>query len=397
MVASCGAFSKNAFLTVQYGNAGTVVISWRLFLGLFYLYRCVMAVAGELVIRRLTTLGDASTYQRSVLLDLSASEFQTGGQLTGLRQVGTLITLGVGGTFNIIFAGNPILINIGFQTIAFIGIVKLLNCCDDWLKRRLALLLLFPSFNLWSSVASKEAIVVFLVCVISAYMLDIYYNRDRLTLLTSVSVVVLAFFKVHFMAAVVFVLGILKVASRFREKAALAVTAGLLSLAMLYVVRDKIASLSLTVQIHFRPEDARSTREIFFAEPYDVFLKAPYGMFQTFFGPTISEVITSPVHVVSFAESFVLLAILSFYLLRRLPELPAFPAIVGFFTTAWLMFGMMPFGIHNPGSAIRYRTGYYVLICVLFLILTSRDRFRFWRAGHVVRRRQPRSDYPATR
>lgn len=373
------------------------MISWRLFLCLFYLYRCFMSVAGEVIIRRVTTLGDASSYQRSVLFDLSVSDASIGGDFTTLRRLGTFITLGVGGIFNIIFAGNPILINIGFQTIAFIGIVKLLNCCDDWLKRRLALLLLFPSFNLWSSVASKEAIVVFLICVISAYMLDIYYNRDRLTLLTSVSVVVLAFFKLHFMAAVVFVIGILKVASRFREKAALAVTAGLLSLAMLFVVREKIASLALTVQTHFMPGEARSTREIFFVEPYDVFLKAPYGMFQTFFGPTVSEVVTSPVHIISFAESFVLLSILSFYLIRRLPELPAFPAIVGFFTTAWLMFGIMPFGIHNPGSAIRYRTGYYVLICVLFLILTSRDRFKFWRAGHVVRRRQPRSDYPATR
>ena len=356
-----------------------------------------MSVAGEVIIRRVTTLGDSSSYQRSVLFDLSVSDAAIGGDFTTLRRLGTFVTLGVGGVFNIIFAGNPILINIGFQTIAFIGIVKLLNCCDDWLKRRLALLLLFPSFNLWSSVASKETIVVFLVCVICAYLLDIYYNRDRLNLLTSASLVVLAFFKLHFMAAVVFVLGILKVASRFREKAALAATAGLLSLAILFVVRDKIASLALTVQIHFSPGDARSTREVFFVEPYDVFLKAPYGMFQTFFGPTITEVATSPVHLVSFAESLLLLAILVFYLIRRLPDLPAFPTIVGFFTTAWLMFGMMPFGIHNPGSAIRYRTGYYVLICVLVLILTSRDRFRFWRAGHVVGRLRPPPDHPAVR
>ena len=75
----------------------------------------------------------------------------------------TKITETIGAVFHHITFGSPTLIDIGFQTIAFIGIFKMLVAVDGKTRRFLALLIMTPSFNIWSSVAAKEALIVFFV------------------------------------------------------------------------------------------------------------------------------------------------------------------------------------------------------------------------------------------
>jgi hypothetical protein len=51
------------------------------------------------------------------------------------------------------------------------------------------------------------------------------------------------------------------------------------------------------------------------------------------------------------------------------------------FTLFWILFTNYPLGIMNPGSAIRYRTGYEILVFVVMVFLLSPNLFVTWRAG----------------
>jgi hypothetical protein len=110
-------------------------------------------------------------------------------------------------------------------------------------------------------------------------------------------------------------------------------------------------------------------------------------MAEAFIGPRFTEILTSPLHIVTFTESMLLIAALAFFVIRRLPSIPIYSFIMGGFTVFWIMFPNYPFGIMNPGSAIRYRTGWMLVVIVVLSILMSRDLFLSWRDGARVARR----------
>ncbi len=121
--------------------------------------------------------------------------------------------------------------------------------------------------------------------------------------------------------------------------------------------------------------------EPFFVDRYDVFLKAPEGMFLAFVGPTLAEVATTPLHLITFLESMFLVAVLAYFVVRRLPSLPIYSVIMGFFITFWVMFPNYPLGVMNPGTAIRYRTGWIIPVIVVIAFLLSRELYVSWRGG----------------
>ena len=63
--------------------------------------------------------------------------------------------------------------------------------------------------------------------------------------------------------------------------------------------------------------------------------------------------------------------------------------LFGFFLTIgglfWILFANYPFGIMNPGSAIRYRTGYILFVVLIFTLLLSRDVYLRWQKGLQTR------------
>ena len=186
------------------------------------------------------------------------------------------------------------------------------------------------------------------------------------------------------MIVVLYIVAVTKVARRVKERAVVAIGAGLLSLVPLYVFRERIDGLAFDVIRNF---SGGSTRQAFWVEKYDVFWKAPYGMFQGFVGPTVAEAASGHVlQLASFIESFVLVGALLFLLLRRLPRIPVYSFFVSLFVTFWIVFPNYPIQIMNPGSAIRYRTGYLMLIFLAFAFLLSRELYVSWAAGTPRRR-----------
>lgn len=363
-------------------------ISWVTFYVFLFVYRCAYSYLGYAVISQLTSLGDSG---RIIHANLAAIDVAliADSPLQGSRVVAFSIAKNLGSIFYTASFNSELMVHVGFQSIAFIGLLKLLMSLEPRFRKRVALIILLPSFSMWSSVASKETLVVFSVSIVCAYIVDIYYHRERLGLLNVIAFALLPIFKPMYLPSLGYVIGVSLAARHVNQKAALAFSAGLVSLIPLYIFRDSIDALAFRVIPHFAVGFGRSTREPYWTEQYDVFWKAPYGMFQSFFGPTLAEATTGILQIASFIESAVLVGILLFYLIRRLPLLPAYNFILVLFATFWLLFPTYPLGIMNPGSAIRYRTGYLVYVVIIFAILTSREVYGSWRAGAAAGGRRP--------
>lgn len=361
-----------------------ITVGWGVFFTFLYLYRCGMSVLGELVVGRLTSLGDATRYQRGnfTIADLVPA-FSVGEMFDLGRVYSTVITETVGAIFHLFSFGNPILIDIGFQSIAFIGIFKLLTVVEGETRRYLALLILTPSFNIWSSVAAKESLIVFFVSILCAYLVRLYENNSKVGLLEILCAVGIFLFKVHYVPALLATYLFIVVGKQVKQKAALAIGAGLFSLVPLYLFKDKVDAMAFSVVPHFLGYG--SSRQAYWTEQYDIFYKAPYGMFQGFFGPTLEESITGPLQMAAFLESAFIVGILLLILLRNIHKLPIFSFFVGTCSLGWLLFASYPLGIMNAGSAVRYRTGHLLLVFVIFAVIFSRDRYVLWLDRNATR------------
>lgn len=358
-------------------------ITWGVFYAFLFFYRCAYSVLGEVLVMRFTPISDTRAYQTGTFEQ--AAYWETFGveSLTewGQTILATGITAWIGSVFGRIFGGNPILINIGFQTIAFVGLVRLLIAIPVPNRMYAAALVLLPSFSLWTSIASKEAIVTMALATLSAHIVKMYDHRGRLGPVELFAAVVLFVFKAHYLAAIAYFWTVTVVGRFLRQRAAFALVAGLASLTVLYLAREKVNRMADNVQalILAGTNVGRSTRaELFFVDPYDVFWRAPEGMFRAFFGPSLEQVGLSPLHLIAFLESSILIAVLGFLVLRELPRLPAYSVIVASFVLFWIAFVNYPLGVMNPGSAIRYRSGWVILVIVVCATFLSRQVYIRW-------------------
>jgi hypothetical protein len=102
-------------------------------------------------------------------------------------------------------------------------------------------------------------------------------------------------------------------------------------------------------------------------------------MFRAFLGPTVSEAAGNIFQLITLVESLLILGALTGFVLIRLPRIPVYGAIIALFTVFWTMLANYPLGLANPGTAIRYRTDYILIIILAVAVLTSRNVYIDWR------------------
>ena len=357
--------------------------NWAHVLVALFIYRSVVSVAAQTVIPGFTTLGDSQRWQTSAFAMPSDWFLQS-----------NYITQNIGAVLGWLGFGNAVLINLGFQTIAFVGLARLILCITPDLRWRLLPLFFLPSFTMWTSVASKEAILVFAVSNLVVYAVALHRERVLPRPSEVLSALLVFVFKVHYMPALLLLIGVAAVGRYVRPAALVALVAGVVSLATLYVFRERISELSFQLLPHF--VWGRSTREAFWTSQYDVFARAPYGMWQGFMGPSLTEALeaVNVLHVIAYVEGLVMLAMLLYLLVSNLPKLPIYGFFVSAFTLFWILFPNYPFGILNPGSAVRYRSGFVVLVFAIFAIFLC-HRF-YIGTPHVAPPKYARGSAPRT-
>jgi len=285
---------------------------------------------------------------------------------------------------------GPYLGSFPFLILSFVGIYYPLSKMK-LSKKHLYLLLIMlsvPSFGVWTSIASKEAVGVFYMGVILAGYIDVCDRRPiNNKLFFVVAVYLLVVFKPQYAIGVFALFAFTWCGRKFRFNGEVKFISFILAIALgafaLYLARDIIDGLSKTMPSHFSTE-AGSTREnTIWVDQYDFFKNAAYGMYIAFVGPTLAEAMNKLTHLAVWMESmFVVLFFVYFslkYFLFSLRTARVNVVFVGAFSLCafWLLLVHYPFGALNPGSAVRYRESFYAfLVCLFFFLYLNASRSR---------------------
>jgi hypothetical protein len=360
--------------SVESVRSRNLAVSWGIVYGLLWIYRALVSVVADGFVSGFTSLGDSGRYQTAglTIFDQALPSDTAGAS----RVLSTVLTESFGSVLSSLFAGNAVLINLGFQTVAFAGIVVLLRSFQPRYRIVILPLLMLPSFTVWSSIASKEAIVVGALGFVLAGFVRMYSGAGRFGLVSLASLALVALYKPHYMPALITLIFGAWAARRIQQKAFLPFAGMLVSAGLIFVFAEELGRLAISVVPHF--ENFGSSRPPYFVEVGDFLAKAPYGMFQSFVGPTLDEASVGMLQMVSLAESFVILCALGLVTLIRLPTMSVFQFFLGSLTVFWILFATYPLSIMNAGSAIRYRTGYEMLILVVFVFFMAKGPFQHW-------------------
>lgn len=274
---------------------------------------------------------------------------------------------------------GPVLANLPFALLSMFGIYYAVQrlCLNNNELIVLLVLLSFPSFGVWTSIASKEAMGVFYLGVILGFIIDVIKrNPKKNYLLVAFSFYLCVLFKPQYIIGILALLTFVFLSRKFSLKGTgKLILIGVFfaaSFFVLYLFRHQINQLGFNMPVHFSL-DAGSTREnTLWLNDFDVFWSAPYGMFIGFVGPTISEALSKPTHLIALLESSLILGVFLYAVLKLLlislytGKINVFFLGVFITPTLWILFVHYPFGALNPGSAIRYRGNFYAFLVILF-------------------------------
>jgi hypothetical protein len=270
--------------------------------------------------------------------------------------------------------------HIFFCILAFYGIYTSLEKAN-LNKRNLYLTLVFlslPSIGIWTSIVSKEAILCFACGIFIRFLIQVHREEpiDKLIGLT-IAIYIIGIFKPQYLAVFIPILLFVKYKNTyFRSISAkiiilLSYVVTIISLAVIY--NELIQQTALIVSSHFNPDAASTRDEALWKEPYDFFTKLPYGFYISFVGPTFAEATNKITHLMSFIESWIIILIgIRFYLYSFLERLKNLRLDINILLISVVIyFGFMffhyPFGVMNPGSAIRYRAGFLPAMFIMLM------------------------------
>ena len=319
------------------------------------------------VYSKLTSLGDTERYLNGEPFKVS---FETSTHIMDF----------LAGTSSFIF-GNTFG-NMPFVLLSFFGVyypIRKLELNNNQLIT-LLLLLSFPNFGIWTSIASKEAVAVFYMGLILGYIIDLIKKNPTKNYLFFIFGILLCWkFKSQYLIGISGGIAYIIIHNTLKlkkiENLIILILIILTSLFFLYIYRNEINQLAFEIPGLFSL-DAGSTRpNTIFVNNFDVFWNSLRGMFLAFFGPTLSEALSKMTHFWVFIESFIIISLFIYTLIKIFKisfitgKLNIYFFGIFFIISSWILFVHYPTGVLNPGSAVRYRQGFYSFIVILYFFL----------------------------
>ena len=280
---------------------------------------------------------------------------------------------------------GPVLVNVPFALLSVYGVyypLRRLNL-DRAQLTRVLIVLSFPSFGIWTSVVSKEAVSVFFMGIILGLIIDLI-ERKKLKhyTLTLIAIYLCILFKPQYMVGILSIISYILISRilhlRGAGKALLFVLSITVSISVLYILKDLINALSYSIPLNFDLEANGTRQNNIWLSDNDIFWNAPYGIYLSFVGPTITEAMNSLNYFLVWLESMFILMLFLFCIIRIAIAIIKTGKIniylIGTFLTGitWILFVMYPLGVLNPGSAIRYREGMLGFYTIAFYYIYSR-------------------------
>lgn len=338
----------------------------------YFIIRLFYLVFAVTVYAKLTTLGDTELYLNAPLGSLSDFSFLLNS---------TKMMSAIGGVFGI-FGGSNVMTNLPFTILSFFMVKWVIDKHHfrRYINNKLLLLILsLPNFCIWTDVCSKETVGLVFSAILGSLILDFLNGNYTIKKKHLFAIYLCLVFKPQYLAFIIQGLLVIYIMNRFCRTVTRKFIFGslvvLCNLLLLYLVRDVINEYADIMYAHFDVSIAKSTRDNLWLKDNDFFYEAPRGMFVAFFGPTVSEMMHTPTHLIAGIESCILLMlflILGSHFFYRLVYQYKLNVTI-FFSYFIIITGIAllhyPFGIFNPGSAIRYRTNFLFLFILLFLYL----------------------------
>lgn len=341
-----------------------------------------MAFVAKFIIARLTILADIGTFMYGLPYDEYGTVpmlFQKYGLLALFKkdELGIIIVSSIR-----LLCHFELLTFIVCSVVGYIGIRKFLIAAKSSSKFYILLILMCysPSFNIWSSIAGKECLVVFGMGILCAELIKFYKKEPfKPTVLFFIALWLVMVLKKPYIPFVLITFGyiVFRRCVKISYKWDIAILVGLIAAVAvgMYLFRYKLDSYAFYAQQVPRVS-ARSTRGHLFIEQFDFFKKMPYLMPLAFWGPTWEECSTSPLHLFSFIESgvIILISVIMLWgfpmaLIRQFRDYYQW-FLLGCNAVFLLLFVQYGQGIINPGAGIRYRTNIYLPVIAFVYIFS---------------------------
>ena len=339
-----------------------------------FFYRILLAFLAQFVISRFTILGDVGAFcyglphEKYGTLSMMLDKF--GWKLLFMKDhLGVFIVSTLHSMLHF-----EVLTFCVCSAIGYIGIRKFLLAAKSDTKAYLLLILLCysPSFNIWSSIAGKECLVVFGMGILGAELIKLYKKEPfKPSFLFFVALWLLMALKKPYIPFVLITFLYVKIS--YKWDVVLLVGMIVAVAVGMYLFRYKLDSYAFYAQQVPRVS-ARSTRGHLFIEQFDFFKKMPYLMPLAFWGPTWAECTASPLHLFSFIESGVIIIMFGImlwgfpvFLIRQFRKYYQW-FLLGCNSVFLLLFVQYGQGIINPGAGIRYRTNIYLPVIAFVYI-----------------------------
>lgn len=352
-------------------------------IALIKIFSCLLAV---FIFSRFVQLGDSENYINATL-DFSFERLVDRTFFTENFYAAMAMILGRGIQLHIITA-----------LIASFIIYKVYRSYSPHIPWSFWLLLLMPSYAVWTSVVGKEILSFCAFLVISKWIADVViYGRGNNFLLL-VAIVFGAILRPHYLLAYLFpVLMVfiflhkkeLKISSSVRFSSGLyflsMIAFSIITIITVHTFRTLwepvLFEIMKTSESYFLSYDGNSNRTWILWETYsDFIMNMGWGIPTSLIGPTLGEVIKRPLFVPFFIEGvFSLILIFYFMLLLINTSQNNFRVRFFFYMTfvPALIIALIihyPFGIFNPGSAIRYKQSLTPLFYFLPLLIIMANR-----------------------
>ena len=337
----------------------------------FYCYRLGAMFFTLFVISKLTALGDYGNY--------SNGNFWIEIKNISLFFSSTTLMRLIFGFFKLILWNNLLLINILFNLISTYWILKLINKIKIQNKIWIKLILLLPSFTIWSSYLSKEMIYIILSCITLIYLLDIK-NNQKLTIWNKIIFFVILYitlkFKIQYSLYWIAIVGFIFLREIFKKikiRVLFYIVAVLIMGITFYILKDEVDIYFKNFHRHFDfGKKAEATRNMnLFKENYGFFKNMLYGMFISFYGPGLRDLFSGNfMRVAAYFESMVLFVLLSLVCVYSKKYYKGFFVLISFVT----LLSHYPFGVFNSGAAVRYRTGLIIPLVALPYLLEKKRK-----------------------
>lgn len=334
----------------------------------YFIIKILYMVIAIGVVSKLTTLGDTFDY---FYLNKPQS-----GELPYLLFSSTYIMNLLGHNLYLIF--GKYIANIPFIFISLYGVyypLKRFSISNNQLVFIL-ILLSFPSFGMWTSICSKEAIGVFFMGIILGYIIDIIEKvRYKPNLIELVSFYLLFVFKTQYVPAIFALISYIIIINKFHlkqiGKTVLFFLGIFIFFIILYLIRDYAQALAEILPKHFSFNSLSTRENTIWVNKYDIYFNSLYGMFVAFMGPTWNEALEKSIHLFAFFESSLILLVFfvyfsySFVLIAKRQIVNIYMLYIALTGTILILLGHYPFGVFNPGAAVRYRENFYAFLLLL--------------------------------